>query len=549
MTLALAWTPMLVARAQEATPAPAIPAAGAPTAPPVVTVTLGSINKLTADISYLSAMMGQPQAGGMFAMMATSMAQGVDMNQPIGILVPLVDGMPQPIAVLPTANVKEVLRRLEGQTGPADELDDGTLVIAMGVNTIYIKQLGSWAAVSNNRESLKYAPTDPTTYFSGMGNEYFLAVRLQMQQVPAETRQILIDQMRGGFERAMSKNGNDEQARQIAEGSLDQLTQIIEETDQLDIGLNVDQSAGEVVIDTSFTAVPGTNLADVYAGQRALPSKFASVIRPDAAGYYHASTSISPAAIEQVKETIERNMQMLGKALEQEDDLNDAQRAEIERLIEQIVDLGVRSIEEGRADIGTMLLTGEGNGQLVSGFMVADGSDAAKILKDFAARIQNEPDAPRFLFDVDKYGDVTLHRVEADVPADKDEARKIFGETLQVHIGTAPKAVYLAVGPGSLDLMKGLVDAEPKMVDGETPPLGQLRIQMLPILQYAQSIEDNDTIAAMIDALSASPDAGVVNFLSEPIVNGSKSHVTLSEGLLRAVGAAVAANQPQPANF
>ena len=92
------------------TPAPAI---AANATEPVLVVTLGSINKLMQDVNYLSSVVGQPKAGGMFTMLAGTFTQGIDMTMPIGILVPLVDGAPQPIAVIPTVDVKSILKRLE----------------------------------------------------------------------------------------------------------------------------------------------------------------------------------------------------------------------------------------------------------------------------------------------------------------------------------------------------------------------------------------------------------------------------------------------------
>ena len=95
---------------------------------PVVIVTVASVNKLMQDVNYVTGIAGQPQFGGIFAMMAGTYAQGMDMDQPIGVLVPLVGGTPQPIIVLPTKDIRPILKRLEAQTGPVDELDDGTLV-------------------------------------------------------------------------------------------------------------------------------------------------------------------------------------------------------------------------------------------------------------------------------------------------------------------------------------------------------------------------------------------------------------------------------------
>src|SRR6056297_950891 len=179
--------------------------AAAQTTDPVVVVTLGSINKLTQDVNYLTGAVGQAQAGGMFNMMAVTFTQGVDTTRPIGVIVPLVDGVPQPIGLIPTSDVKTVLKRLEAQTGPADELDDGTLVVAFGASTIFIRQADQWAVVAPRRDLLDVAPADPSELFKGLGNNYDLGVRLRMQRVPEQMRQMLTQQMRFGFESAMQR--------------------------------------------------------------------------------------------------------------------------------------------------------------------------------------------------------------------------------------------------------------------------------------------------------------------------------------------------------
>lgn len=516
------------------------PAVAAGATEPVLVVTLGSINKLMQDVNYISSVVGQPQAGGMFTMLAGTFTQGIDMTMPIGILVPLVDGAPQPIAVIPTTDVKSILKRLEAQTGPADELDDGTLVVAVGANTIYIRQNGPWAAMAPRKDLLDLAPADPTTLFQGLGNDFDIAFRLRMQQVPAETRGMLVQQIRQGFEQAMEKQDEvDEDAtRQFADSTMQNLEQFINETDTLQVGLNIDQASKQVAIDSSFTAVPGSSLAAISGGQQPIPSQFASVIRDDAAAYYHAATSISAEAVEQTRMTLKSTITSLGGALESEESLSDEQRKDIREMIDRVVDLSMKSVEEGRADLGALLLADATQFRFVFGSFVADGNEAAQLVKDFAKKIENETDAPRFKFDIATYKDVTMHMVEADVPEDEDEARKIFGEFLRVHIGTGPKAVYLAVGENSESLLKELIDNS-TLDQGADRPVGQLKMTLMPILQYANSIESNGVISAMINALNSAPDEGVVTLIQESIPNGQASAFRIGEGLIRAIGAAV----------
>ena len=511
---------------------------------PVLVVTLGSINKLTQDINYVSGVAGQAQAGGMFGLLVGTFTQGLDPTRPIGILVPMVDGMPQPIALLPTNDVKTVLKQLEAQTGPYDEEEDGTLRIIVGASVVHIQQKGDWAVIGTAKDVLKLAPADPSALFEGMGDKYDIAVRMKMQQIPAETRDMLTDQLKIGFEQAMAlQNGPDADAsRQVAENSIEQLEQLVRDTDELQFGFNIDQANQKIVIDGSYTAVAGSKLATMYDGSRAIPSKFASVIRDDAAAFYHSASSISPEAIEDTKTSMQASMGALRTALDSQGGLTESQREDINNLVDRIIELAVKSFAEGRTDMGALLLADEQDFRFVFGAFVADGNEVASIAKDLAAKVQNEPNAPQFKFGISTYKGVTMHLVEADVPKSENEARRIFGETLRVHIGTGAKSVYLAIGNGSDKLMKELIDSGKKDTTADRP-VGQLRLTMMPILTYAQSVESNEVIAAMIDALARSPDGGEMNMVAESIGNGQKFSFEMGEGILQAIGAAVQQTQ------
>ena len=515
---------------------------------PVVVVTLGSINKLMQDVNYLSGVIGQPQAGGMFTMMAGGFTQGIDTTQPIAVMVPMVNGMPEPIGMIPTADVKTVLKRREGQIGPADELDDGTLVIAVGPNTLFIRQSGNWAILARNKDLLSLAPADPSTLIGNMGTDYDLALRVRMQEVPVETRNMLVAQMRRGFEQAMAQQeGPDaETSRKMAESTITQIEQIIQETDELKMGFNIDQTNKQLVFDGAFTAVPGSKLSEMYGDQAAIPSQFASVIRDDAAAFYHGATSVSPAVVEQTRKSLDGSLAAMRNAIAQADEFTPEQQAEINIMIDRVTKLLLDSMAEGKMDAGMLLLADQSDFQFLFGAFVSDGNEAAQILKDLAAKVQNETDAPRFKFDQGKYKDVTMHVIEADVPAGEDEARRVFGDTLRVHIGTGPKSMYVAVGNDSEAKLKALIDSSG--TDTVTDrPISQMQVNLLPILQFAQSIEQNDAISAMIDALSRASDSGVIRIVSDSIDNGASTRMTIGEGLLQAVGAAVQQAQAQQA--
>ncbi|MGC6445115.1 MAG: hypothetical protein ACON5D_08360 [Rubripirellula sp.] len=511
---------------------------------PVIVVTMGSLNKLMQDVNYVSGLAGQPQAGGLFAMMAGTFTQGIDTTQPIAITVPLVDGMPQPMALIPTPDVKTVLNRLEAQTGPVDELNDGTLVIAVGVNTIYIKQQGDWAILAPDRDVLNLAPSDPASIFGDEADQYDLSVKLKMQQVPAPIRGMITAQMRQGFEQAMAQQNTPdaESAREVAEASLTQIEQLITDTDEMEFGFNVDQSGKTVDFKARFTAVEGTDLGEVMASQQAIPSNFSSVIRPDAAAFYHSSAAIGPESVTQAKASLQTAKDSVAGLLEAQGELPPDLQDEVIKYLNQILDVGIASVSEGKSDIGAMLMAGENNLQFALGTFVADGNEVARIAKEIGGKVGSIPGAPRFSFDRSVHNDVTLHLIEIDIPAYEEEAQAVFGETFEIHIGTGEKAVYLAFGNESEKLLMDFIDTAGSD-SSSNRPVGQLQFSLLPLLQFAQSFSSEDITMAMIDSLSRSSDSGKIMLIQESIPNGVEVRFSIGEGLMQAAGAAARQGQ------
>ena len=379
-----------------------------------------------------------------------------------------------------------------------------------------------------------------------MGNAYDVAVRLNVQQVPIEIRNVLIDQMRQGFEQAMSQQPDAESAREMAEGSIEQIERLIQESDELNIGLNIDQANRNIAFDFSFSAVGGSQLAAMYGGQQSIPSRFASVIRDDASAYLHSATSISAEAVAQLaKESIDSSLGMIKGALENEGNLPPDQINEIDGYINRLSDIIIESFSEGKSDFGAVVLAGTDQFQAVLGSFVADGNKVAELAKDLAKKVPDSPDAPTFKFDVSNFSGVTMHLIEADVPEREDEVRKLFGDKIQIHIGTAPKAIYVAVGRGSDALLKEFITAGGSDTPGDRP-LGQFKLKLLPFMELAQSVEPNPGVEAVITALSNSQDKGEVTVTSDSIPNGSSMRLTIGEGLIKAMGAAAIAGQRQP---
>jgi hypothetical protein len=284
----------------------------------------------------------------------------------------------------------------------------------------------------------------------------------------------------------------------------------------------------------------------MYAAQKPIPSKFAAVIQPQAAGYFHGAGSIGPQGIEQAKQSLSQATDSVRTALESSGELDSGTQAEIEAVFEKLVEIGIETISEGKSDAGGLLTLDNQELNAVAGFFVSDGAKVAALAKELAAKIeaQNQPNAPKFTFDAATYKGVTLHYVDTEVPASEDEALEVFGPTLRLTIGTGEDAVYLALGKSSETMLKKLVDSAGSDTGGSRP-LSQGQVRLLPILEFAQNVNANEVLAAMIDVLIRSNDTDTVGFVSESIPLGGAGQFTIGEGILKAIGAAISAQQMQ----
>ncbi len=517
------------------------PAGGVNSTDPILVVTVASLNKLMQDVNYITGVMGQPQAGGMFTMMAGTFTQGLDTTRPIGILVPMVDGAPEPIGVIPSNNVEMMLKRLEAQTGPADRLDDGTLVVAAGPALVYIRQVGNWAVVARNPDLIDLVPADPMPLMQGLGDDYDVAFRLNIQEIPLPLREMLVEQLSQGFEQAMARQqGGDQDVTELSQMQLDQFNRLIREADQLKFGLNINPTKRIISIDTQFTAAAGTSLARMYAGQQPIPSMFSAVLRGDAALRYHAASSISPEMIETAGTNVTALKAGLRKALADRDEVDEEVRAEIEVMLEGLIDIAVKTMQEGKIDAGVIAVADDGMFRIAGGSFVHDGKEVAAWIKQLAEKLRNVGDAPEFRFDESEYNGVTMHSVVIDIPAKEEELRRMFGAQANIKLGTGPQSFYFAIGQGSDQVMQGLIDsAGADQGDLDQRPLGQARLKLLPILRLVQSIKPNESLAAVIDSVALGGDNDYFSVVNHAIPNGQSGYVEIGEGIIKAIGAAI----------
>lgn len=501
---------------------------------PVVTAVLASLDEQEADIAYVASVIGEPAAAGLIGMLAASYKQIVSTDQPVGFLLAMRGEQPEPLLIVPTTNAKEILKQFEAQIGEVTELEDGTLKFSVQTQEVFVKQLANQAVIGISQDGLKLVPENPLPLYAELADQYNLAVSLDMTEVPPAILDRFLQAVEQGFGMIFFNLGGgiapaDEE--DLAE-LMAEVEKVYRETKLLVVGIEIDQENGELALDYTYTAVEGSETAQDMNARHPIPSRFASVIRDDAVLTLHHAVAVSPLVVEAVEEFKSEWPEMsedLVFLLPVEDP--DAAVEYIGRGMEILGD----SLLAGRFDFGAQVLAKPGEAQIAMGMFVADGDKLEALIKELVELIPYGPDTPEIVLDVETYQAVKLHRVRVDLSEADGPSKELFGEKLDIYLGTAAKAVYLVAGKDSLTQVKQFIDSG-KADPNPVRPTTQFQWRMLPMIEAMQPVADKQDakeMARAIRAINQAGDSAAISFQVTAIPDGQRFRFVIEEGILR----------------
>ncbi len=288
-----------------------------------------------------------------------------------------------------------------------------------------------------------------------------------------------------------------ESRKQITQNQVKQMTTAIKEMDQLTLGWAVDQKQRSSYLDMHVAAVPGTNLAKSVAGMSTTTSAFTGFLMPTAAVTANFSGKMQPEDIQQALSSIAGFRARVMKEIDKKEELKDEQtKAAVKEIAGGLFDSFETTIKSGKSDGGLAVVLSD-SPKFVAGGYVADSSPLEKSLKKLEATIkQKDPNAPSVKYDADQHAGVRFHTLSVPVPQDKEKAKKLFGEKLDIAIGIGSKSVYLAAGPESLALVKKVIDQSAAGMSRPVVP-AQLNISLATIMQFAATVDPSPIVGML----------------------------------------------------
>ncbi len=463
-------------------------------AEPLAVVSLKATNELVSDIEYLMEATGTSGFGQMILPQVKTYLQGIDGKKPIGLAVS-VDGTDiRPMGFLPVSNLKAVLTQLP-MLGEAADAGNGVLEL-QGPQTIFIKEQSGWAYIGQSADSLKQLPADPVKALDGLDQQYDLGIRAYIQNLPEQYKQLALSQITAGLEQGL-QNGQDPNARAMAEAQVAQLTQVIEEANQLTLGWRIDREGRQTYLDVSMTARPGTKLATQMAASREAKTDFAGFLAKDAAITLNMAGEIPSEDIPQTLATLENVEKSALREIDQDEDLPDqTARDAAKRLVSTFFGIAKSTIQTGKMDSCSSVILQDKAMTVVSAAHVANGSEVETAVKQLVEIAKGQPDMTfsNVKFNADKHAGVSFHTLSLPIP-EEEYARRVLGNELNMVVGTGETTAYLAIGTDGINYLKRMIDASAQSPAQAVEPF-QAVVALGTIMKFAASVEpDNPGIS------------------------------------------------------
>lgn len=527
----------------------------------VAVIASTSYDELLTDIDYLGEFGGQVQAGqslnNMLLMFTQNKGlQGVDQTKSWGAMVETDGFQFIPVVCLPVTDLDAVLATIANFGMTTSEVGDGIMEIEMPNQSLFVKKDGNWAYLSQQAEYLSTTPADPGATFSKMTEEYDLCARVMVQNIPEMYRSLAVNELRKGAEQGLERNeGESDEAfearKKMTMANVEQLAKSLAEFDEVTVGFNTDTDAGNVILDFTYSALPNTQLAKSIEIYKDTKTDYAGCMKEGAAMMFNLTATTPQELLSQYRDQMQGQWdslrQQMMNAIDQEDDIpNEEAREVIKDAAGDLMDAVEATAMSGKFDSAGYIDVQNGEMDGVAGGYLKDTTKVESALKKLEALVENDPNFPGVDWNAESYGGTAIHTLSVPVPEDEDDARKLFGETIDVAVALGDEVAYVAVGSNYMATLKSAIDGSGSSSASVKPV--QFSLALTPIMMLAAETEPNPAVDAMLDALvTKSNGEDQVHLTMDEANDAVRVRFELEKGVLEAIGAAARQAQRQGA--
>jgi hypothetical protein len=472
---------------------------------------------------------------------------GLDKARPWGIVLSgTADGQFPVQAFVPVTDLKELMSVVPPMGGkPLAPDAKGVYELPSGPHgkTLYAAQKGTWAFIVDDKDALASVPADPLIVLGELNKKYLFAVQGSIKNIPAQTRDGFLNQLKMMANLSMQQMGNESEEQfalraNMVKQSIDQVVTLAQELDAAVVGLGMDATSGALTLDVELTALPGTKTARKFAAAAGTKTDFAGFQIPGAAATLLTASNMDDADAAQLKTTLAGLRGRALKDIDDNDELNDAQKKMAKQLLGDVVDVVTKTVDGKKLDGGLALLLEPGAPTLVAGMNVADGEKLDKALKQLVEEAgKDEPGLAKLIkLDAEKYAGINFHT--ASVPVTDEQAAIALGKKVDLVLGIGPQSIYFGAGAKALATIKQVIDAS-KSDAGKSIPQSQLILAATPIAKFFAAVAPDEkakSMAGMVaQLLAASGGKDHITIVTRTISNGAGLRLTVEGGILKAI--------------
>ncbi len=530
-----------------------LPAAAAK---PVAVVSFAGYEALMEDIALVGQLSDHPDLDrGLEAMLKLFTKNrglaGLDKSRPWGVAVHTTDGEDFPgYLFIPVTNPAELADVLQPYLGTPEEVSDGVFKLEHEGDPVYAApKKGDWVFLSDKPENLADTPADPASLLGDMPENYDLAVKVHVANVPEHLKKEFVEKVRKDTKRDLAQRpGEDDREylvrKKVTKAVARAITGAADEIDQIMLGWNLDADLQRAFLDLNVVAKPGTNAAKEMAELKGLKTNMAGFQFPEAALAAHWSRQESNSPANDITEIFAA---VRSKALS---DIDEESKPEHEKeaarmLACAVIDAVEKSELTGKSNGGLAVLLSESQATLLAGAYVADPSSLEEAVRKLAAKaVEQEPKLkPYIKLDAETFKGVELHTMNLPIPDDADDREKVVslvGEELDVVVGIGKQAIYFGIGRDATTNLKTAIAESAKNAGSKLPP-AEIAVSLKPLAEFIGAVgkpHERPKAKVVAEVLEKMVGKDHVRLVAKPIPNGVRVQVEMEEGVLRLMGKA-----------
>ena len=506
---------------------------------PGVVISLTNLNEHLSDVEHLMEASGFGQLKGLVRMSVSEYIKGIDADKPIGAMLFFEEGNPEPnvLGFIPVTDIEDVLDTIASFVDIDGSDDKFVLTTDDGTELTVVVDDG-YAFVSENAELMDNLPADPAGLLEGLPAEYNLAARVYGQRIPAELRQQAIDLVRQGAAENMDDGDDSPEAmlqRANFEYSMESIEGLINDTEEVVAGLNIDEDGKRIYVDIKFVGTPDSDLArQSKTMAEAPPTRFGGFLSDGASVNFNFCGKFGEKELVQFQKMLDEVGEAAKKGLSDEveaEKMTSDEADSVSLVLDNFIEVARDSFATGVVDGGGALVLSDDEANFAFGMQAVNASKLESSLKELAKMAEEKDAAMTFNFDASTENGIRYHEMEISIAEDEEEARAIFGDVIKVTVGIGDDVIYVAGGNNPKQLLADCIA-------GTAPadmPCTQFNLHLIPILRFASSFQGSQELQMIADALPESGDDRI-RMTATMIENGQLIRLEMQDGIVEIFG-------------